>query len=84
MQATWPAHLRPGLHRDSVDAGQASSGEYLSVWNLVLLLDFEEFSMPACVEMLPFLGVALANCPSVTCVEQLRDYYCPVYRQLCL
>ena len=40
--------------------------------------------MAGCVERVQLLGMALARCPCLTCIEQHREYYCPVYLQLCL
>lgn len=77
-----PAKLRP--HQDGVDSGQVCSGKHLSVRDLVLPFDVEQFSETGCVEVIQLLIKTLVHCPRFADIEECGENDCSVHRQLCL
>ena len=67
-----------------MDAGQASTSEDLSVWDLVLPLYAEKFSGARVVEVVQLSDMALIDCPCFTTIEQCGENYGPVHLDLCL
>ena len=54
----------------------------LSVMDLVLLLEVEEYFKAGCVEVIQLPGITLIQCPRFTGVKQRGEYCCPVHIQL--
>ena len=79
---SWSAKL--GLHQDGVDAWQVSTGEDLSVWDLVLPLYAKMFPEAGGVEVVQLPGVTLIDRPCFTATEQCDENNGPVHLDLCL
>ena len=56
-----------------MDAGQASTSEDLSVWDLVLPLYAEKFSEARGVEVVQLSDLALIDRPCFTAIEQCGE-----------
>ena len=77
---SWPATL--GLHQDGVEARQVSTGEDLSVWDLVLPLYAKKFPEAAGVEVVQLPIVALIDRPCFIAIEQCGENNGPVHLDL--
>ena len=73
-----------GLHQDGADAWQVSTGEDLSVWDLVLPLYAKKFLEAGGVEVVQLPGVTLIDRPCFTAIEQCGENNGPVHLDLCL
>ena len=79
-----PCPVQLWLHQDGVVAGQASTFEDLSVWDLVLPPDAKDFSEASGVEVVQLPSVALVDHPWFTAIEEGGENYGPVNLDLCL
>ena len=79
-----PCPAKLWLHQDGAYAGQASTSEDLSVWDLVVPLDVKEFSHASGVEVIQLPCMTLADCPHFTAIEEGGENYGPVNLYLCL
>ena len=77
-----PAKL--GLRRDGVVAWQVSTGEDLSVRDLVMPLYDKKFPEAGGVEVVQLPGVTLIDRPCFTAIEQCGQNNDPVHLDLCL
>ena len=77
-----PAKL--GLHQDGVDAWQVSTGEDLSVRDLVMPLYVKKFPEAGGVELAQLPGVTLIDRPCFTAIEKCGQINGLVHLDLCL
>ena len=79
-----PCPVKLWLHQDGVDAGQASTSDDLSVWDLVLPLDAKEFFEASAVEVVQLPCMVLVDHPQFTAIEDGSENYGLVNLDLCL